>query len=191
MGHLTRLLNPPKTKKNAKKTKETKNTKKHKNAKTKIQKTQKTKKLEKRTKKELLSYQSHFFLFLRGGPKFPIFDNLAQIARPPKHYKIKGFSKPIFAKQLTVTKLPFLDKKPNPEIPVVSFFVVFFFLNNKKHKKLLKPLFMCFSKHKTENFQKLNSNQRVLKKKNPLSWKTPFLENCQAVGHQKQTQNDD
>ena len=46
-------------------------------------------------------------------------------------------------------------------------FAFFFSFNNKKHKNLLKPLFLlCFSKPKKENFQKFNLKQRNLE--NPI-----------------------
>ena len=36
----------------------------------------------------------------------------------------------------------FGQKNPNPEIPVIISFPKFFSFNNKKHKTLLKPLFL-------------------------------------------------
>ena len=86
---------------------------------------QKIKKQKKQTKKKNQKVQKHkntkkraFQLsvkisFLGGIPKIALFDNLAQKARTPKHYKNRGFSTPIFEKQLCVTKRPFLDQK-NP-----------------------------------------------------------------------------
>ena len=54
-----------------------------------------------------------------------------------------GFQQGFFEKQMWVTKRPFLDRKsPKPEIPVIVFFAFFFSFNNKKHKMLLKPLFL-------------------------------------------------
>ena len=78
-------LNPPKTK-----TKTNNPPKKHEK--------------HKNTKKMSLSVISIIFLVGGRGPEFPFFDNLAQKARTQKHYNNKGFSKPIFQKQRTVTK---------------------------------------------------------------------------------------
>ena len=138
--HLT--LKPSKknkTKKNKKK-KTKNNTKKTKTRKTKKEKEKNTK----IPKKELFSYQSKFSFFLTGYPKIAFFDTLAQKTRTQKHYKNRGFSLFFFGKKLCVTKRPFLDKKnPNSEIPVIIFFsCLFFSFKNKKHKNLLKPLFL-------------------------------------------------
>ena len=146
--HLT--LKP--SKKNKKKKKKTKKNKKKKQTK----KTQKKK--EKNTKipnKELFSYQSNF-LFWVGVQKLPLFDNLAQKTRTPKHYKNRGFSL-FFGKKLCVTKRPFLDQKnPNSEIPVTIFVCLFSLSKTKNTQKSAEtPFQKCFSKPKKENFQKL------------------------------------
>ena len=53
------------------------------------------------------------------------------------------------------------------------FLPVFFSLNNRKHKKMLKPLFVqCFSKPKKENFQILYLKTLKIEKPNFLH---PFL----------------
>ena len=45
---------------------------------------------------------------------------------PPKHYKNRGFSTPIFEKQLCVTKRPFLDKKTQIQKIQLSFCFAYF-----------------------------------------------------------------
>ena len=117
-----------------KKTKKTKNNKE-------IKKPKK----QKISKNELFSYQSIFLIFLVGVQNFPFLTTWPRKRAPPKHYKNRGFSKPIFEKQMCVTKRPFLDKKnPNSEIPVIIF-CLFFSFNNKKHKNAAEtPIFIVF-----------------------------------------------
>ena len=131
------------------KTKKTKKTKK-------TQKPKINKKKQKISKNELFSYQSKISYFL-----------VPQKTRTPKTLKKnRGFGKPIFEKQLCVTKRPSLDKKTQIQKFQLSFLFAFFFsFNNKKHKNLLEPLFLyCFSKPKKENLQEINLKQRNLKK---------------------------
>ena len=47
----------------------------------------------------------------------------------------------IFEKQISVTKRPFLEKKPNPEIPVIIVFVSFFLFQQQKTQQLAETLF--------------------------------------------------
>ena len=53
-------------------------------------------------------------VFLAGVQKFPFLTTWPRKRAPPKHYRNRGFSTPIFEKQLCVTKRPFLDKKTKP-----------------------------------------------------------------------------
>ena len=117
--HLT-LKNPPKK---TKKNKKTKKKKKKKNTHT--------------QKKQKNNIQlSAIFLFVFGGCPKIIFD-LAKKRAPNKHYKIGGFSKAFFEKQICVTKRPFSDKKiPNPEISVIIFFCLFLLFQQQKTPKL-------------------------------------------------------
>ena len=52
---------------------------------------------------------------------------------PPKHYKNRGFSTPIFEKQLRVMKRPCLDNKKKIQKFQLSFFGALFFSVNKKY----------------------------------------------------------
>ena len=137
--HLT--LKPSKKtkqKKTKKKNKTKNNTKKQKKRPRK-----KKKKTQKYPKKSFSVISQNFLFFWQGIQKLPFFDTLAQKTRTQKHYKNRGFSLFFFGKKLCVTKRPFLDKKnPNSEIPVIIFFLPFFSFKNKKHKNLLKPLFL-------------------------------------------------
>ena len=66
----------------------------------------------------------------------------------------------------------FWAKNPNSEIPVIIFFLPFF-LFQKKHKNLLKPLFYSvLANLKKEKFRKINLKHRNLK--NPIF--APFFE---------------
>ena len=81
---------------------------------------------------------SHLFLFLLVSVQnFFFIENLAQKAHsPPKKNSIKsrGFNKAFFEKQLCVTKRPFLDQKPNSEIPVITFWAYSFLFQEQKTK---------------------------------------------------------
>ena len=96
----------------------------------------KNKKKTKIPKKELFSYQSIFSFIFWCVSKISLFLTTWPKKRAPKrHYKNRGFGNPFFGKQFCVTKRPCLDKKTNPEIPVIIFLGLFFFsFNNKKHK---------------------------------------------------------
>ena len=130
---------PPKSKtiKNNKKQKKKNKQKKRKKERT----TNKTQKYQKKS----FSVMSHFYLFLEGVQNSLFLTTWLKTRAPPKHYKNRGFRDQIFEKQLCITKRPPPDSKnPNPEIPVIIFFVLFFSFNNKKHKNALKPLFFVF-----------------------------------------------
>ena len=123
-------------------------------------KKQKTKKQTKKPKKETKSkkkqkYQkksfsviSQNFLFFGGVSKNCLFLTTWPRKRaPPKHYKNRGFSIPIFEKQLCVTKRPFLDKKTQiHKFQLSFFFVAFFFLfqQQKTQKSAETPIFIVF-----------------------------------------------
>ena len=116
-------------------------TTKKQNKKTKIRKENKIQKQNtKNTKKELFSYQSNFS-FLVGVQNF-LFWHLGPKNAQPKN-TLKGVSARFFWKaDVRHETAIFGPKKPKPEIPVISFFALIFSFNNKKHKKLLKPLFL-------------------------------------------------
>ena len=61
------------------------------------------------------------FSFFGGCPKFPFLTTWPKKRAPKKHNKNRGFSNPFFGKQFCVTSRPLLDKKPNPEIPIILF----------------------------------------------------------------------
>ena len=125
--HLT--LKP--SKKNTKKTKKKETKKKTKN--------RKTKKYAKIPKK---AFQLSVILFF-FGVDVQIFPFLTTWPKKPapKNTKNIGVQQPIFGKQFCLTKQPFLDKKPNPEIPVIVFFSFIFSFNNKNTKISWNPYF--------------------------------------------------
>ena len=148
--------------------KKNKKTPKHK----KNQKRKKDKKNPKILKNELFSYQSKFYSFLGGCPNFPFFDNLALKARTLKHYKNRGFRKLL---KKSVTKRPFLDKKPKSRNSSYHLFLpIFFSFNNKKHKHLLsKPKKRKFSKFKLKTLKIEKPNFCTLFLKKTISRKLP------------------
>ena len=134
------------------------------------------------------------FPFLGGFSKFPSFDTLAQKAHPKNTIKI-GVSSPFFEKQLCVTKRPFLDQKNKIhkfQLSFVCLFSSFFFNNNNKPQKLLKPLFYsALANLKKDNFQKKLKRLNIEKTNffAPLFGKRLFLENSKITGNKK-TQTD-
>ena len=60
---------------------------------------------------------------------------------PPKHYKNRGFSTPIFEKQLCITKRPFLDKK-NKSRNSNYHFCLFSYLSTTKNTKSAETLIL-------------------------------------------------
>ena len=110
---------------------------------------------------------------------------------PKKHYKNRGFREQIFEKQFWATKRPFLDKKPNPEIPVIILFVFFLLFQQKIQKFAETPMFIVFWQTKKENFQNLNLKHRKLKNPifAPLFLKKAIFRQCQIIGHKKHTHN--
>ena len=116
------------TKRHKKKTKKT-NKKKPK-------KETKTKKTQKYQKKSF-SVISQNFLFFGGVQKLPFLTTWPRKRAPPKHYKNRGFSTPIFEKQLCVTKRPFLDKKNQiHKFQLSFFFLPFSSLSTTKNTKI-------------------------------------------------------
>ena len=75
------------------------------------------------------------------GPSETFFDNLAK-KRAPKNTKIWGFNKPIFGKQMCVTKWPFLDREKTRMFQLSIVLSVFFLSFSNKNTKMLKPLFL-------------------------------------------------
>ena len=86
----------------------------------------------------------------------------------------------------------FGPKNPNPEIPVIIFFLpTFFSFNNKKLKHLLKPLFYSVLANLKREFLNFKLETQKIEKPNfcTLFLKSVILENCQIIGHKK-PQND-
>ena len=139
--HLT--LKPSKknkTKKTEKKTKQKttqKKTKKRKNQERKKKKTQKYQ------KKSFSVISQNFLFFWQGIQKLPFFDTLAQKTRTQKHYKNRGFSLFFLERSYASRNGHFWTKKTQIQKFQLSFFFwLFFSFKNKKHKNLLKPLFL-------------------------------------------------
>ena len=64
---------------------------------------------------------------------------------PEKHYKNRGFSKPISENHSHGTAI--FGQKSKPKTPIIIFGAFFFSVNNKKHKNPLNPpILLCFSK---------------------------------------------
>ena len=128
--------NKTKTKQNKQNKKTTKNNKKRKNKKEKVKNTR-------IPKKELFSYQSKFSFFLTGYPKIAFFDTLAQKTRTQKHYKNRNFRLFILERSYASRNGHFWTKKTQIHKFQLSFFsCLFSFSKTKKHKNLLKPLFL-------------------------------------------------
>ena len=76
---------------------------------------------------------SQFLFFFGGCPKFPFFDNLAQKARTPKHYKI-GVSAKHFLKNRCASRNGHFGEKNQIQKFQLSILFASFFFNNKKLK---------------------------------------------------------
>ena len=124
--------------------KETKNNQTKKKNKKKKKK-QKVKK-HKNTKKRAFQLSVKISFFLGGVQKLPFLTTWPRKRAPPKHYKNRGFSTPIFEKQLCVTKRPFLDKKTQIHKFQLSFFFCLFLLfqQQKTQKSAETPIFIVF-----------------------------------------------
>ena len=124
------------------------------------------KKKQKYSKMELFSFQSKCSCFWVGDQNC-LFSQLGpKSAHPEKHYKIGVSAK----KNICVTKRPFLDpQNPNPEIPVIIFFLCSPLSTTKNTNICWNPYFNCvLANLKKENFQNLNLM------KNPIF--APFFE---------------
>ena len=131
--HLT--LKPSNKNKQQKKQKKQKNINKKKKGKI----TRQTKKIPQKT-----SQLSVKIVFFGWGVQNFFFDNLPRKRAPPKHDKNRGFSTPIFEKQLCVTKRQFLDKSQVQKFQLSCLFGSFLLCQKQKHKNLLKPRFIVF-----------------------------------------------
>ena len=136
--HLT--LKPSNKKHQKKKKKQTNKTKPKQNQK----KTKERKKRKPQTPKNSFSVISQFFPFLGVAfQKFPFLTPWPKKPEPKKHYKNRGF-RPFFLKSCCASRNGhFWTKKPQIYKFELSFFLpIFFSFNNRKHKNLLKPLFL-------------------------------------------------
>ena len=140
--HLTLKPSNKKTPKKKKKPKKKKN--KQKNQKKKKKKTTKKKQQQKHQKMAFQLSVKFFLFFLVAFQNFPFLTSWPRKPEPPKHYKNRGFKWFFLETQLCVTKRPILDqKKPKFINSSYHFFGLFSSLSkNKKHKNLLKPLFL-------------------------------------------------
>ena len=121
--------------------------KKHNNNKKKQTK-KKTKKREKKTRKTKNTQKWAFqlsvkiFLFFGWVSKISLFDNLARKARTLKTLKIEVSGSLFWKTDVRHETAIFGPKKQNSQIPVIIFLPVFYSFNNRKHKKMLKTLFL-------------------------------------------------
>ena len=130
------------------------------------------------------------FFFFVWVSKISLFWQLGPKSAHPKNTIKIGVSANFFLENTYASRNAiFGPKKLNFINSSYHFFLpVFFSLNNRKHKQMLKPLFLeCFSKPKKENFQILYLKHWKLKSPifAPFFWKRLFLENCQIIGHKK------
>ena len=165
----------PKRKQKATKKQKNKNkTKKNKKRKKK-RKTRKTK----NTQKWAFQLSEKIFLLFGWVSKISLFWQLGPKSAHPKNTTKIGVSGPFFWKaDMRHETAIFGPKKPKFINSSYHFFLpVFFSFNNRKHKKLLKSLFLlCFSKPKKENFQILYLKHWKLKNPifAPFFWKRLF-----------------
>ena len=105
---------------------------------------------------------NQFFLFV-GVQNFP-FDNLAQKAHPPKHYKNRGFSNPFFWNRFASRHRHFWTK-PKPEVPVIIFAGPRSSLSTTKTQTCSEtPIFIVFfASAKIDTFQNLNLKVKTQK----------------------------
>ena len=136
--HLT--LKPSKKTKQKKQKKQNKKTTK----KTKKKKNQERKsKKHKNTKKRAFQLSVKIFFLFDRVSKNCLFLTPWPRKRAPKNTIKIGVSACLFWKEVMRHETAIFGRKnPNSEIPVIIFFLPFFFFKNKKHKNLLKPLFL-------------------------------------------------
>ena len=142
--HLT--LKPSKKNKTKKTKKKKQNKKQHKKTKKKKNQERKRKKTQKYQKKSFSVISQNFLFFWQGIQKLPFFDTLAQKTRTQNTIKI-GVSACFFLERSYASRNGhFWTKKPKFRNSSYHFFsCLFFSFKNKKHKNLLKPLFLkCF-----------------------------------------------
>ena len=135
--HLTLKPSQQKTRKNIKKTNKKNKQKKNQKKKQKLKK-------HKNTKKRAFQLSVKISLFWGGVfQKLPFLTTWPRKRAPPKHYKNRGFSTPILKNSYASRNGHFWTKKTQIHKFQLSFFFAFFFsFNNKKHKALLKTLFL-------------------------------------------------
>ena len=140
LGHLTWPLNPPT--KNTKKKKTKKN--KQKNQKKKKEKKEDQKNNSKNTKKMAFQLSVKFFLFFWWLFKISLFWHLGPESLNPQNTIKIGVSSVFFWKPVVCHETAdFGPKKPKfINSSYHCFWPIFFSFKNKKHKNLLKPLFL-------------------------------------------------
>ena len=153
--------------------------------------THKTKKNWKKNRLKMsFSVISQNILFVLVLSKNPLFWQLGPKSAHPKN-RIKNRGETNFWKTTIGHKTAiFGSKKPQPNIPVILFFVLSSLWNAKNTNCWNPILYSVFGKHKKDNFQKSNPKQGKLKKdKLHPKKKTLFLENRLISGPPK-THND-
>ena len=173
--HLT-LKPSPKTKTPKNKTTKTKKQKKEKKKKRK----QKNKKIQKYPKRAFQLLVNLLFLF-GGCPKFPFLTTLPKTHAHKKHFKNGVSATRFLEKQFCVTKRPFLDKKTNPETPVIFFFLPFSSLSTTRNTNISwNPYFYSVLANLKVRFFKIQTLTQKLEKLNvctfffkAIFWKLP------------------
>ena len=118
-----------------------KNKKWHKKqTKKKKQKTKKSKKTQKYQKKSFSVINQNFFFSWGGVQKLPFLTTWPRKRAPPKHYKNRAFSLFFLKKVMRHETAIFGQKNPNPEIPVIIFFCLFLFQQQKTPKLAETPI---------------------------------------------------
>ena len=125
-------------------------------------------KTKKNIKKWLFQLSVKNSYFLVGVQKFPFLTTWPRKRAPPKHYKNRGFSTPIFEKQLCVTKRPFLDKKNKIHKFQLSFFLPFSSLSTTNNTKICWNLYFysVFANLKKREFSKIQLKAEKFEKPN-------------------------
>ena len=186
--HLT--LKPSKKDKTQKKTKKNKtknNTKKPKKNQNKERKRKNTK-----IPKKSFSVISQIFLsFWQGIQELPFLTPWPRKRAPKNTMKIWVSAYFFWKEVMRHETAIFGQKKPNSEIPVIIFFLPFFLFQKQKNTKICwNPYFYSvLANLKKENVPKINLKHRNLKNPifAPIFWKRLFLDNCQKIGHKKNT----
>ena len=168
------------------------NTKKQNKKKTKKDKKEKKQEKTKNTQKWAFQLSVKVFFFFGWVSKISLFWQLGPKSAHPKNtIKIGVSANFFFGKHICVTKRPFLDQKNlNSWIPVIIFFCLFSSLSTTENTtKCWNPYFYSVLTNQKREFSNVILKTLKIEKPNfcTLFWKRLFLENCQIIGHKKNT----